>query len=139
MARIHFLQQVILSVAHIMINVDGYVMSVTYIMHTYRECRTMCRCSTLRCISLTLRAIVLRGRELLSNPLVAYVTVFKQHKCGSIVHAHWQIITTPFVPSSVDAPSLRAFLLSSQLPLTSFNIQLQFYYTLCNLICISYT
>lgn len=60
------------------------------------------------CIGLTLRAIVIRGRELLANPLVGYVTVFKQHKCGSIVHAHWQIITTPFVPSSVDVQLIRA-------------------------------
>lgn len=147
----------------------------------------------MRCIALALRAIVIRGQQLLSNPLVGYVTaprlegcsfnstnppgemssqtwamswkdtleitrviplqkesssvsagllstftrnyhrlraqplssihvlvmaphrqgvrglfskpeVFKQHKCGSIVHAHWQIITTPFVPSSVDVP-----------------------------------
>eukprot|EP00913_Durusdinium_trenchii_P034843 g32592.t1 len=60
------------------------------------------------CIALALRAIVIRGQQLLSNPLVGYVTVFKQHKCGSIVHAHWQIITTPFVPSSVDVQLIRA-------------------------------
>ncbi|CAE7569983.1 unnamed protein product [Symbiodinium sp. CCMP2592] len=59
-------------------------------------------------ICLTLRAIVIRGRELMQNPLVRYVSVFKQHKCGSIVHAHWQIITTPFVPSSVDVQLIRA-------------------------------
>ncbi|CAE7560222.1 unnamed protein product [Symbiodinium natans] len=59
-------------------------------------------------IALTLRAIVIRGRELMQNPLVRYVSVFKQHKCGSIVHAHWQIITTPFVPSSVDVQLIRA-------------------------------
>jgi len=59
-------------------------------------------------ICLTLRAIIIRGRELMQNPLVRYVTVFKQHKCGSIVHAHWQIITTPFVPSSVDVQLIRA-------------------------------
>ena len=36
------------------------------------------------------------------HPSFIRCEVFKQHKCGSIVHAHWQIITTPFVPSSVD-------------------------------------
>ena len=49
--------------------------------------------------------------------------MFKQHKCGSIVHAHWQIITTPFVPSSVDVgysvPAICQFAMMSR-QLSSF-------------------
>eukprot|EP00418_Pyrodinium_bahamense_P028658 CAMPEP_0179137932 /NCGR_PEP_ID=MMETSP0796-20121207/65836_1 /TAXON_ID=73915 /ORGANISM="Pyrodinium bahamense, Strain pbaha01" /LENGTH=300 /DNA_ID=CAMNT_0020837161 /DNA_START=21 /DNA_END=923 /DNA_ORIENTATION=+ len=59
-------------------------------------------------VALALQAVVLRGKELMSEQGVRYVTVFKQHKCGSLMHAHWQIITTPFVPSSVEAQLIRA-------------------------------
>lgn len=46
--------------------------------------------------------VVFCPSELHWGYLLRCTEVFKQHKCGSIVHAHWQIITTPFVPSSVD-------------------------------------
>lgn len=39
------------------------------------KCLGLCTMCSPRCIGLTLRAIVIRGRELLANPLVGYVTV----------------------------------------------------------------
>jgi len=39
---------------------------------------------------------------------VKYISYFKQHKCGSLVHAHSQIISTPVVPSFVDNLAMRA-------------------------------
>jgi len=59
-------------------------------------------------IALTLHAVVLRGKAIWSIEGVKYITVFKQHKCGSLVHAHTQIITTPFVPGPVKLRLQRA-------------------------------
>eukprot|EP00658_Telonema_sp_P-2_P054187 TRINITY_DN43123_c0_g1_i3.p1 TRINITY_DN43123_c0_g1~~TRINITY_DN43123_c0_g1_i3.p1 ORF type:complete len:243 (+),score=46.54 TRINITY_DN43123_c0_g1_i3:327-1055(+) len=58
---------------------------------------------------LFVQALVARGRELSAQPGVRYITLFKQHKCGSLVHPHSQFITTPFIPSLIEALTLRAF------------------------------
>ena len=57
-----------------------------------------------------INGILHRGRQLRGKPDVKYVTVFKQHKCGSLFHAHSQIISTPFVPELIELLATRAFL-----------------------------
>ena len=57
--------------------------------------------SSVEQVKLTVEAMIMRGKALRSSSCARHVTFFKQHKCGSILHAHSQLITTPFVPSNI--------------------------------------
>ena len=59
-------------------------------------------------IRLTVEAMIMRGKALRKSDCARYVTFFKQHKCGSLIHAHSQLITTPFVPSNIRRQLVRA-------------------------------
>ena len=59
-------------------------------------------------VKLTIEAMLMRGKALRKSECARYVTFFKQHKCGSLVHAHSQLITTPFVPSNIRRQCVRA-------------------------------
>ena len=64
--------------------------------------------SSVEQVKLTVEAMIMRGKALRSSPCARYVTFFKQHKCGSLIHAHSQLITTPFVPSNIRRQCVRA-------------------------------
>jgi hypothetical protein len=55
-----------------------------------------------------LTAMVIRGRLIARTDRVAYISFFKQHKCGSLIHSHAQIISTCFVPAFIENLVLRA-------------------------------
>lgn len=55
-------------------------------------------------------ALRTRGRALRAKPNVKAITMFKQHKCGSLLHAHSQLITTVFTPSFIASMGRRAVL-----------------------------
>lgn len=59
-------------------------------------------------VKLLLECMVRRCRALRRERNLRYVSLFKQHKCGSIVHAHSQIISAPFTPSNIKTRLLRS-------------------------------
>jgi len=59
-------------------------------------------------VSLLIRAMLRRGNRLRMQSNVKYITFFKQHKCGSLIHSHTQVITTPCVPHILDNIATRA-------------------------------
>jgi UDPglucose--hexose-1-phosphate uridylyltransferase len=52
--------------------------------------------------------MLIRGQALRQLREVKYITFFKQHKWGSMMHSHSQIITTPFVPNIIESLAQRA-------------------------------